>query len=41
MNQPLTIHELHPAWTRVMLIRYILRLKARIRELEGELAERG
>ena len=40
MKSELTVRELHPAWTRVMLVRYILRLKARIRELEAELAER-
>jgi hypothetical protein len=38
---PLTVHQLKPAWSRVFLCRYILRLKARIRELEAELAERG
>jgi hypothetical protein len=37
---PLTVHELRPAWSRVLLCRYILKLKARIRELEAELAGR-
>jgi hypothetical protein len=41
INEPLTVRQLKPAWSRLMLCRYILRLKARIRELEAELAEHG
>jgi hypothetical protein len=37
-NRSLSVHELKPAWSRVFLCRYILRLKARIRELEKRLA---
>jgi hypothetical protein len=37
-SRSLSVHELKPAWSRVFLCRYILRLKARIRELEKRLA---
>jgi hypothetical protein len=40
VKSELGVRELRPAWSRVMMARYILRLKARIRELEAELAER-